>query len=83
MGLKSRIDATMEKIRLAKFIQVIPAVQLSNQQRKQYEDVITIGDIVRTFVPGSADGLYRYPASRPLRGSLGNSSIYRHKSGAI
>lgn len=28
-----------------KFIQVIPAVQLSNQQRKQYEDVITIGDI--------------------------------------
>ncbi|WP_180180471.1 bifunctional 3-(3-hydroxy-phenyl)propionate/3-hydroxycinnamic acid hydroxylase [Acinetobacter sp. YH01021] len=28
-----------------KFIQVIPAVQLQNSQRKQYEDVITIGDI--------------------------------------
>ncbi len=28
-----------------KFIQVIPAVQLDNTQRKQYEGVITIGDI--------------------------------------
>ena len=28
-----------------KFIQVIPAVQLQNNQRKEYEDVITIGDI--------------------------------------
>ena len=28
-----------------KFIQVIPAVQLQNNQRKEYQDVITIGDI--------------------------------------
>ena len=28
-----------------KFIQVIPAVQLQNSQRKEYQDVITIGDI--------------------------------------
>ena len=27
-----------------KFIQVIPAVQLSNDQRKTFENVITIGD---------------------------------------
>lgn len=37
-----------------KFIQVIPAVQLSNQQRKQYEDVITIGDIGTESVHGLA-----------------------------
>lgn len=43
-----------------KFIQVIPAVQLSNQQRKQYEDVITIGDIgtdIRTWFGKTQDSI--------------------------
>ena len=43
-----------------KFIQVIPAVQLSNQQRKQYEDVITIGDIgtdIRTWFGKTKDSI--------------------------
>ena len=43
-----------------KFIQVIPAVQLSNQHRKQYEDVITIGDIgtdIRTWFGKTKDSI--------------------------
>ncbi len=43
-----------------KFIQVIPAVQLSNQHRKQYEDVITIGDIgtdIRTWFGKTQDSI--------------------------
>jgi len=43
-----------------KFIQVIPTVQLSNQHRKQYEDVITIGDIgtdIRTWFGKTKDSI--------------------------
>ncbi len=43
-----------------KFIQVIPAVQLQNSQRKQYEDVITIGDIgtdIRSWFGNTSDSV--------------------------
>ncbi len=44
MGLS---DATMKKWQKlgVKFIQVLPAVQLSNENRTKYDNVITIGDI--------------------------------------
>ncbi len=40
-------DATMKKWQKlgVKFIQVLPAVQLSNENRTKYDNVITIGDI--------------------------------------
>ena len=59
MGLKQGNNTTVEKLGV-KFIQVIPAVQLSNQQRKQYEDVITIGDIgtdIRTWFGKTKDSI--------------------------
>lgn len=43
-----------------KFIQVIPAVQLQNNQRKEYEDVITIGDIgtdIRSWFGNTSDSV--------------------------
>lgn len=43
-----------------KFIQVIPAVQLQNSQRKEYEDVITIGDIgtdIRSWFGNTSDSV--------------------------
>lgn len=43
-----------------KFIQVIPAVQLSNENRKKFEGVITIGDIgtdIRTWFGKTSDSI--------------------------
>ena len=43
-----------------KFIQVIPAVQLSNPIRKHYEGVITVGDVgidIRTWFGKTSDSV--------------------------
>ncbi len=43
-----------------KFIQVIPAVQLGNENRKKFEGVITIGDIgtdIRTWFGKTSDSI--------------------------
>jgi 3-(3-hydroxy-phenyl)propionate hydroxylase len=43
-----------------KFIQVIPAVQLGNENRKKFDGVITIGDIgtdIRTWFGKTSDSI--------------------------
>ena len=65
-----------------KFIQVIPAVQLQNTQRQQFEDVITIGDSgteIRSWFGNTSDSVVilrpdRFVAALAIPQSLENTS---------
>src|SRR5690606_29434092 len=50
-----------------KFIQVIPAVQLQNSQRKEYQDVITIGDIGTDITSSLGNTSHIFRILRPDR----------------
>ena len=59
MGLVSSQHAAMEKIGV-KFIQVLPAIQLQNEKRKQNDGVICVGDIgteIRTWFGRTNDSM--------------------------
>ncbi|MCO8078711.1 bifunctional 3-(3-hydroxy-phenyl)propionate/3-hydroxycinnamic acid hydroxylase [Acinetobacter lwoffii] len=71
-----------------KFIQVIPAVQLQNNQRKEYEDVITIGDIgtdIRSWFGNTSDSVVilrpdRFVAALAIPQSMESTSQQLFKS---